>query len=310
MGGAVSPDQPRPVYGQHHRQVLQQHVVYPLVVRPLQESGIYGHHRPAACCRHAGGEGDAVLLRYADVMEAPREALLELDHARALAHGRGDAHQPVVPFRHVAQPAPEDRAVGLLGLGLRFLPYADLRVKLADPVVQHGVSLGRGIALALLGYHMQQLRPVPAAQLPGGRHQALDAVPVHRPYVVEAQRLEQRPRRNQYALHMLLGPLRQVPHPRGMLQQLLAPFPDGVIQVAGHDLRHAVRERPDIGRYGHLVVVQHHQDVRMHLPGVVQRLKGHPGRHPAVAYYCHAAAPVPGQPVAQRHPQRGAYGSA
>jgi hypothetical protein len=75
----------------HHRQILQRDVVDQLVVGALEEGGIDGDHRPHALAGEAAGEGHGVLLGDADVEVALRELGGIAHHARAFAHGRGDA---------------------------------------------------------------------------------------------------------------------------------------------------------------------------------------------------------------------------
>ena len=90
MGRAVGADQPGAVHGEAHRQVLQRHVVHHLVVGALQEGRVDRAERLHALGRHAGGEGDGVLLGDADVEGALREALGEGVEAGAGRHGGGD----------------------------------------------------------------------------------------------------------------------------------------------------------------------------------------------------------------------------
>jgi hypothetical protein len=78
-----------------------------LVVGALQEGRVDRHHRLEPLAGDAGGEGHSMLLGDADVEVALGEALVELDHARALAHRRRDADQALVLLGHVAQPLAE-----------------------------------------------------------------------------------------------------------------------------------------------------------------------------------------------------------
>ena len=44
------------------------------------------------------------------------------------------------------------------------------------------------------------------------------------------------------------------------------------------------RHRSHIGRYRHLIIIQDHDQIAfLQMPGVIQRLEGHPRRHGAVA---------------------------
>jgi hypothetical protein len=115
VGRAVGADQAAAVEREDDRQVLDRDVVDQLVVGALQEGRVDRDHRLHALAGEAGGEGDGVLLGDADVEVALREALVELDHARAFPHRRRDADQALVLLGHVAQPLAEDLREGRLG---------------------------------------------------------------------------------------------------------------------------------------------------------------------------------------------------
>jgi hypothetical protein len=112
----------------------------------------------------------------------------------------------------------------------------------------------------------------------------LDAVAADRTEIAEAERLEEQARRDE-RLERLLGlvrPFHQVAGHRR--QELLRVALEPAHQRLRHLARQERRERSDIGRDRHLVVVQDHQQVLLlQLAGVVQRLEGHPAGHAAVA---------------------------
>jgi hypothetical protein len=74
MGGAVGTHEAGTVQREHHRQVLQRHIVDQLVVAALQEGAVDGHHRLEPFAGQAGGKGHGVLLGDADVVVALRES--------------------------------------------------------------------------------------------------------------------------------------------------------------------------------------------------------------------------------------------
>src|SRR5690606_13909935 len=109
-----------------HIEILQRDVMDELIVRPLKEGGINRDDRLLTLARQAGGEGDCVLLRDADIEISVGKASLELDHAAALAHGGSDTEQSRIALRHVAEPLPEHlgecgawRRCGLLNTDVR-----------------------------------------------------------------------------------------------------------------------------------------------------------------------------------------------
>ncbi len=152
---------------------------------------------------------------------------------------------------------------------------------------------------------MQQARPL---QLPDGAqrlHEIGQVVAVDRPEVIEAELLEQHPRRRD-ALDFALRAVRQVPHRRELAQHLLAVAAQPGVGAAGENPGEVLRERADVGRDRHLVVVQHHEQIDRHRPRMVERFVGEPGRHAAVADHRRHLARLPLQARGKRHAERGA----
>ncbi len=281
VGGAVGTDEAGPVEREHHRQVLDRDVVDQLVVAALQEGRVDRDHRLHALAGQTAGEGHRMLLGDADVEVALGEALLELDHARALAHRRRDADQALVLRRHVAQPLTEHLREGGLGRR-RGLLDAFGGVELARAVVRDRVGLGQLVAVALLGDDVQELRALAVAQVLERRDQRIEVVPVDRADVGEAELLEDGARHD-HALGMFLEAPRQLEQRRRVLQHRLRAFARRVVELAAHQPRQVLVERPDRRADRHVVVVEHHQHVGAGHAGVVQRLEGHAGGHRAVA---------------------------
>jgi len=78
-----------------------------LIVGPLQEGGVDGHHGDQPFHRQTGGEGDAVLLRDADIEKAVGIGPGEFIQAGAVAHGGRDGHDagvfPAEPEQGLAE---------------------------------------------------------------------------------------------------------------------------------------------------------------------------------------------------------------
>ena len=102
VGGAISPYQPSPVKRKYDGQILQSHVVQQLVVSTLQKGGVDGYNGFKPLARQASGKGYGVLLGYAYIKIALWILLVKLNHARAFAHGGGDAYEPLVVRCHIA----------------------------------------------------------------------------------------------------------------------------------------------------------------------------------------------------------------
>ena len=82
MSRAVVGHDPRPVQGEHDRQVLEADVVIDLVVGALEERRIDGADGFEAAERQPGGEIHGVLLGDADVEELPGQFFREIRQAR------------------------------------------------------------------------------------------------------------------------------------------------------------------------------------------------------------------------------------
>ena len=255
-----------------------------LVEAPLQERGVEGDHRAIPLRSEPRREGDRVLLGDADVEKALRELLGEGGEAGAVRHGRGHRHDPVILLGELFQGLPEDSGVGG-GSPLPLVHLAGGRVEGAHAVEQRGVRLGRRIPLPLLGQHVDQHRVVEALHVFQGLQQKRDVVAVDGAYVLEAERLEKHPR-GEEPLERLLGPLgnlqRALAEHREPLEERLQLLLGLVHELRGDGARQQVRQRADVLRDGHLVVVQDHHQVLVQLAGVVQRLEGDPPRHGAV----------------------------
>ena len=78
--------------------------------------------------------------------------------------------------------------------------------------------------------------------------------------------------------------------------------------IAHHVAGQVFGESANIGRNRHFVVVQNHQQVNIHIAGVVQRFKSLAGGHRAVADDGHAAVRFARQFIRHRHAERGADG--
>ena len=111
MGGAVLADQPRPVDGKAHRQLLQGHVMHDLVIGPLQEGGIDRAERLEAFGREARGKSHGMLFGNADIKHPLGKLLGEFVKAGSRRHGGGDGDDLLVLFGLGDQRLGEDRCV-------------------------------------------------------------------------------------------------------------------------------------------------------------------------------------------------------
>ncbi len=232
----------------------------------------------------AGGEGDRVLLGDADVEAALGEGLGEQVEPGAGRHGGVDRHDPLVGGRLADQLLGEHRGVAgrvRLGLVLR----AGDHVELGDTMILVGGTLGRPVALALLGDDVDQHRPTVAgvADVLEHRDQVVEVVAVERADIVEAQLLEQRPAGGQAAGKLLRALGDGLQALGEVFAQLLGDVAKAAIGVRGDDLGQIGAHRPGRRRDRHVVVVEDHDQPGTHGTRVVHGLVGHAGAHGTVA---------------------------
>ena len=91
MGFSVASDQPGPVYRQHHRQILQRHIMDDLVIASLQKGGINRKYRlhSAGCksCRKC----NAMAFRNPHVKKPVRKHTRKALQPRTVRHCRGNS---------------------------------------------------------------------------------------------------------------------------------------------------------------------------------------------------------------------------
>ena len=191
VSGPVGADQPGAIDGEAHRQVLHRDVVHDLVVGALQEGRVDGAEGLETFGRHAGSEGHRVLLGDADVEAALGEGFGEFVEAGAARHRGVDRDDAFVAFGLGDQSLGEHRRIAWRRrLGLRLC--AGDHVERADAVQLVGGALGRRIAMALLGHHVDQDRALArVAHVLEHRQQVAEIVAVDRADIVEAQLFEQ-----------------------------------------------------------------------------------------------------------------------
>ena len=196
VGGAVGADDARAVERKGDVEVLEADVVHHLVVGALQERGVDRRHGLHPLAGETGREGDRVLLRDPDVVEALRKDLVEAIEPGAVGHGRRDGHDAIVLPGQADQGVGEDVLV-LRRPGLRRSERPRCHVEGPDTVVLERILLGGLVAVSLRGDGVHQDRPFAIGQhlldVREGFEQDVHAVPLDRAHVLEVQRLEQDP---------------------------------------------------------------------------------------------------------------------
>ena len=273
VAGAVVAGDARPVQAEHDGLTVQADVVEGLVDGPGQERRVDGEDRAQAAHGHAGGGGDGVLLGDADVEATAGKPLIEGEQAGGVGHGGGDGHQLGALLALL------DDGLGE-GRGVRAGLHAADVVEVLD-----GVLLGGGVALALLGEHVDDHGAVQLGGVAQGPLDTFDVVAVEGAGVADAQLLEEGGR----LPHLAHGGLGGVEAPGQALaggqlvdralEPLLLAQPGRVEPQAGQ----ALAQPGDRGGVGPAVVVEDDDGVAAAVAEVVQALEGHPAGHGAVA---------------------------
>ena len=164
-------------------------------------------------------------------------------------------------------------------------------------MIQHGVGLGELVALAFARHHMQKLRAAQLLDVVQRWQQRIEIVAVDGADVVKTEFLEHGTGRH-HAFDMLFRA------PRDRAQHFL-PQPLGPgIKTPRHQTREIFIERAHRRRDRHVVVVQDHQQIDIHVAGIVQRLERHAARQRAVTDNRDCLTPRAGELARHRHAQR------
>ena len=224
-----------------------------------------------------------MLLGDADVEGAGGEFLAEQVEAGAGRHRGGDRHDLVVLARFLDQALGEHLGVGRR-IRFRLRLHAGDDVELDHAVILVGGLLRRRVALALLRHDVDQDRPLlGVAHVLQHGQQVIEIVPVDRADVIEAELLEHRAAGEEAARVFLDAQRLLLQALRHLVRELLADVAQRHVGAPGDQPREIARQRADRRRDRHVVVVQDHDQARIHRAGIVHRLVGHAGRHRAVA---------------------------
>ncbi len=190
MGRTISTDEPGTIDGEPDRQPLDRDVVDNLVVAALQERGIDRGERLHALGGKARSERHSVLLGYADVEGTVGKALPEDVEPGAIRHRGRDRNDALVLLRLRDEAVGKHARIGRrIGLGLHLRPGDD--IELADAMVLVQGRLGGRVALALLGHHVDENRPLLGVpHVLQDRKQVIEVVAVDGTDVIETQLLE------------------------------------------------------------------------------------------------------------------------
>ena len=284
---AILPHEARAIHAQDDGERLQGDVVHEAVVRALEERGVDGDHWPQSARRQTRGEGHRVRFGDADVEEASRMRSRDGVRSRAARHRRGDGDDALIFRRKFREPLAEHLRVRRPrgGRGDRFAGGRLISRRQRVPLLARGM-LACGKTLPLLRDHVNDAWTRHLAHRLEGIEHRLDVVTVDRPEVSQPELLEQHARRKE-GFDAFLPPPHDGSHtgerPRRMIGQLPDLVPQAVVQGIPLDRRQVLGHGANVRRDGHLVVVEHDDQITLGVPRVVQRLVRKPGRQRAVA---------------------------
>ena len=149
-------------------------------------------------------------------------------------------------------------------------------------VVGQGVVFGGGITFAFFGDDMQEAWAGDVLEAFQGFHQHVDVMAVDGADVVEAKLFKQGAG-DDHAFHVFFSPAGKFPDAGHFAEGFFAFLADGGVEFARQYLGQVVVHRADVGRDGHVVVVEDDEQVGVDGPGMVHGLEGHAAGDAAVA---------------------------
>ena len=273
MRRAVRAHQSGAIKRERHRQILQADIMKNLVIRPLQEGRINRRDRPESFGGQPGGIGDGVLFGNADIEKPLWERFRKFIQPRSRTHRRRDGqHVRLLPRQLRQRRAKHVRIARRKPFLLHKFPGFNAKRRRA--MIHRGVVFRLFEALALARDDVNQRRAVNIiAHVPKRFVQLTQIMPVNRPHVLKAPFLEQNARRDE-SFQEFVEPLAHFKHlfadARNRFDEMLDFEFQFIIQTAGDNAVQIDRHRPDIGRNGHFVIVQHHDKFALFRARVVQ----------------------------------------
>ena len=154
----------------------------------------------------------------------------------------------------------------------------------------HLVVLCRRIAFTLLGDDMQHFRPAVVLNLTQNTHQANHIVPVRRTEIADIQTCKYIARlTGEHRLENIIAPQNSPPsllvHQMQFSAQLVQ-FPSpAVIPRAGRQVHQILRDTAFERVNGHMIIVEHDQQIILVHRGVIESLERQSSRHRPIADY-------------------------
>ena len=286
VGRAVVAHDAAAVQGEHHGELLEADVVQHLVVGPLHEGGVDGHHGddplrrpcPAAkvtpCCsaiptsKNLSGNSFAIGVQ-----------------SRPAAHGRRDGHDlRVFPGELDHRPAEDLRVAGDAARIRGMSPVRALKGPMPWNFV--GSSSAKGYPLPFFVSTWTSTGRLCSLTLRSIVDEVVEAVPSRGPTYSKPSSSKRAPgvRKRLEGLLGLAGELDHLLADVGDApEELLHVLPELGDPAARHDLVEVGRKGAHVGRNRHLVVVQDDDEVLLAVARPVEPFEGHARRHGPVA---------------------------
>ena len=210
VGRTVRAHQSGPIQAEHHRKVLQAHIVEHLVIGPLGKGGINSCHRPFSRRGYSSCQGDSMLFSNPHVKKALRVPLTEGLESRTSGHGCRNSQDIRILRRQLQHGIAEYLGIGRRLGALRLL-FSRQGIEGAHAMESFRFDFRRQISLAFLGAHMDQHRSIQLGHLGKYLLHEADIVSVDGPHIGEAHLIKE-PAGHQGSPHPFLDIARCLQH--------------------------------------------------------------------------------------------------
>ncbi|OQA08389.1 MAG: hypothetical protein BWY66_01005 [bacterium ADurb.Bin374] len=225
-----------------------------------------------------------MLFGDAHVEEAVGEVVREAGEPRSLLHCSGDGDHPLVFAGHLDGGLAEHARVGRGGFHL--LHFAGRDLERPDPVEQRRLVYRGLVTTPLFGEHVDENGAAAVTSERERPLEKLEIVAVDRAHVFEPELLEEHSRGEQI-LETALDPRQHAENARADARNLLHDmghiiFRRGEIRLHPEGVQIS-RQRADVRRNRHRIVVENDDHVGMQMSCMVERLERHSPGHRSVA---------------------------
>ena len=162
------------------------------------------------------------------------------------------------------------------------------------------ILLGKFISLSFYGQDMNKNRPFQMAGVIERLNQPIKAVTIDRSHILELEGFKHHAGRKESDKGILAfsSKIEDIfPDTREGFEKVLQILFQVHESFSGHLTADKGREGAHVGSNGHGIIVQDHDQILLRVSGLIQTLKGHPGRHGTIADNRYDFALFPFQPL-------------